>query len=290
MSESLDLVKIPIADIRIGDRFRKEMGDLEQLADSIAKQGLLQPIGITSDHELVFGERRLRACRDVLGLAEVEVRIVDVTSIVEGEHDENEVRKDFNFSERMAIAEAVERELGERRGRPPENVENVPHFSDGQKTRDIAAKAAGFGSGRTYDMAKAVILDAVPELVDMLDDEEISISAAASIAKQPKEDQAIIIEMPVRERREAVSNIRKGQPYSLNDPELARKMQQHVVDKVQGVAIGFAMADEAEMTGDEFVRDALPYTKEVLAERAPRLISILNAVLREASYDQAAAR
>ena len=288
MSESQDLVKIPIAEIRIGDRFRKEMGDLEQLADSIAKQGLLQPIGITSDHELVFGERRLRACRDVLGLTDVEVRVVDVTSIVEGEHDENEVRKDFNFSERMAIAEAVERELGERRGRRSEKWENSPTLEG--RTRDIAAKAAGFSSGRTYEEAKAVILDAVPELVDMLDEEEISISAAASIAKQPKEDQAIIIEMPVKERREAVSNIRKGQPYSLNDPELARKMQQHIVDKVQGVAIGFAMADEAEMSGEEFVRDALPYTKEVLAERAPRLIRILNAVLREASYDQAAAR
>ena len=42
------------------------MGDLEGLARSIEEVGLLQPIGITEDGELVFGERRLLAVRDIL--------------------------------------------------------------------------------------------------------------------------------------------------------------------------------------------------------------------------------
>ena len=49
---------LKISTIKIGTQFRKEMGDLEELAESI-RQGLLQPIGITPKRELVFGYRRL---------------------------------------------------------------------------------------------------------------------------------------------------------------------------------------------------------------------------------------
>ena len=44
MSDAID-----IAAIRLGERHRKEMGDLDRLARSIADVGLLQPIVITPD-------------------------------------------------------------------------------------------------------------------------------------------------------------------------------------------------------------------------------------------------
>jgi ParB family chromosome partitioning protein len=94
---------LKVADISIGARHRKQHGDLQLLADSIAAVGLLQPIGITKHRELVFGERRLLACRDILGWSEIPARIVNVRSIVEGEFHENEVRKDFTPGERVAI-------------------------------------------------------------------------------------------------------------------------------------------------------------------------------------------
>ena len=55
------LKEIKIADIRVGSRHRRDMGDLTTLADSIRQEGLLQPIGVTDRLELVFGERRIRA-------------------------------------------------------------------------------------------------------------------------------------------------------------------------------------------------------------------------------------
>jgi ParB-like chromosome segregation protein Spo0J len=55
------LKELKIADIKVGNRHRKDMGDLTSLADSIREEGLLQPIGVTEKFELVFGERRLRA-------------------------------------------------------------------------------------------------------------------------------------------------------------------------------------------------------------------------------------
>ena len=110
------LQEIEIADIKVGIRHRKDMGDLAGLAESIRQEGLLQPIGVTDRLELVFGERRLRATRDILKKKTILARIVDVTSILNGEYAENEVRKDFTPSERVAIAKAVEKQVGNRRG------------------------------------------------------------------------------------------------------------------------------------------------------------------------------
>ncbi len=100
------LKELKIANVRVGHRHRKDMGDLTSLADSIRQEGLLQPIGVTARLELVFGERRLRAVRDVLRRKTILARIVDVSSIIAGEYAENEVCKDFTPSERVAIAKA----------------------------------------------------------------------------------------------------------------------------------------------------------------------------------------
>lgn len=110
------LKEIKITDITVGNRHRKDMGDLKFLAKSIRDEGLLQPIGVTEKMELVFGERRLKAHKDILKTRTILARIVDVTSIIRGEYAENEVRKDFTPSERVAIAKAIEKQVGNRRG------------------------------------------------------------------------------------------------------------------------------------------------------------------------------
>ena len=43
-----DIRLLPISQIKIGDRHRKDLGDLDALAASIEK-GFLQPIGVTPD-------------------------------------------------------------------------------------------------------------------------------------------------------------------------------------------------------------------------------------------------
>jgi ParB/RepB/Spo0J family partition protein len=110
------LNEIKIAEISVGSRHRKEMGDLKSLAESIRQEGMLQPIGVTEDFQLVFGERRLRAMKDILKKRTILAHIVDVTSIINGEYAENVVRKDFTASERVAIGRSIERRLGNRQG------------------------------------------------------------------------------------------------------------------------------------------------------------------------------
>jgi ParB family chromosome partitioning protein len=64
-----------ISDIKIGDRHRKDMGDIPALAASIREIGLINPITIDENGHLLAGARRLAACKQ-LGLETIEVRIM----------------------------------------------------------------------------------------------------------------------------------------------------------------------------------------------------------------------
>ena len=63
-----------IADIQIGERHRKDMGDIEGLARSIDEIGLLHPVVVRPDGILVAGERRFWAwTSETLGMTSDEV-------------------------------------------------------------------------------------------------------------------------------------------------------------------------------------------------------------------------
>ena len=65
---------IDIEKIKVTDRIRKDFGDIQELADDIEENGLINPPVITPDtFELVAGERRLRAMK-LLGYKQIEVR------------------------------------------------------------------------------------------------------------------------------------------------------------------------------------------------------------------------
>ncbi|NLT23362.1 MAG: ParB N-terminal domain-containing protein [Syntrophorhabdus sp.] len=103
-----------IEDIIVGRRYREDLGDMEDLKRSISELGLLQPIVIRKGtNELVAGYRRLKALAELGMTSLVEgthVNLVDIESLVLGEHDENICRKDFTISEKVAIFEAVKEE------------------------------------------------------------------------------------------------------------------------------------------------------------------------------------
>lgn len=63
---------LPIHEIQSIDRQRLDLGDIQGLADSIARYGLIQPIVITHDRKLIAGGRRLEAHK-ILGKSEIAV-------------------------------------------------------------------------------------------------------------------------------------------------------------------------------------------------------------------------
>ena len=98
---------VVISSIRLGKRRRQHMGNLQELANSIQAVGLLHPIVIRPDGQLVCGARRLAAFRDILGKSEIPARVLDIDAIARGERDENACRLDFTPSEEVEIWSAV---------------------------------------------------------------------------------------------------------------------------------------------------------------------------------------
>jgi len=74
-AHSMSIVDVRCDAVHVGERHRKDLGEIAVLAASIAAEGLLQPIGITEENLLVFGERRLRAFQDVLRRETIPARV-----------------------------------------------------------------------------------------------------------------------------------------------------------------------------------------------------------------------
>lgn len=102
---------IRIDEIRVGERARKDYGDIEPLKASIVEHGLLQPIVLLPDNYLLCGGRRLAACKE-LGWDSIPfVRSrsqEDAISRLKAERDENTCRKDMTPSELVAIGKKLE--------------------------------------------------------------------------------------------------------------------------------------------------------------------------------------
>ena len=94
-------MRVLLDDIKIGSRVRKEVGNIDDLKDSMSRHGLLQPIVIDPQYNLIAGFRRYRAAR-VLGWDSIEARVVDAESRkdrITMEIEENTTRRDFNSEE-----------------------------------------------------------------------------------------------------------------------------------------------------------------------------------------------
>jgi len=107
---STDQTEIEIDQIEIGDRFRKKLGDIDALAKSIEEVGLLHPVVLKRDGQLVAGFRRIEAYkqlkRDTIPCTRVDT--VDSALLrLQAEQDENTCRENLARSEQLALAEAI---------------------------------------------------------------------------------------------------------------------------------------------------------------------------------------
>ncbi|MCX7677848.1 MAG: ParB N-terminal domain-containing protein [Spirochaetes bacterium] len=94
-------MKIKISEIKISERVRIDEGDIQSLAESIERLGLINPITITPDKKLLAGYRRLQAAK-LLGWDEIECTVLHPQSEIEKlriEAEENLTRKDFTDEE-----------------------------------------------------------------------------------------------------------------------------------------------------------------------------------------------
>lgn len=134
---------LKIKDVKIGQRVRDEYGDMQALADSIREHGLLHPIVVDSDYNLIAGCRRLLACERI-GLKEIEAKVLEDISEKELrilELEENIRRKDLTELEKsknlVELAEIKEQELKEKivelNCTESVHLGNKEYFSDSEK-------------------------------------------------------------------------------------------------------------------------------------------------------------
>ena len=184
--------ELPISSVEVGSRFRKDLGDIDALADSIRTVGLLHPIVVNENNELIAGVRRLEACKK-LGWAKIPVHIVNLAEIRKGQVDENVVRKDFTASEIVAIYEALvpeeKAEAEERKGtRTDLGNEPMRNFRMGRVTKHIG-KYVG-KSDRTLEkiVAIAEATKKQPEkfgkLMEKVDKKQTSVDYAYNMVKR----------------------------------------------------------------------------------------------------------
>ena len=100
-------MKVAISEIKVqeADRIRKDIGDLDVLQTSIATVGLINPVLIDEENNLIAGYRRLTACKN-LGWTDIETTVVTLHGDKIKMHDveiaENFFRKDFTPEEILA--------------------------------------------------------------------------------------------------------------------------------------------------------------------------------------------
>lgn len=101
-------MQVLISDIKVPDRVRMDIGDLDPLIESLKRCGQLNPITLSREMELIAGYRRLSAAKR-LGWKMIDATIVDgMTALrrLEMELEENIYRKDFTPDE---LLEGVKR-------------------------------------------------------------------------------------------------------------------------------------------------------------------------------------
>lgn len=94
---------LPLTSILVEDRQRKDLGDVQALANSIRENGLIQPVVVNQANRLIAGGRRLAACT-LLGWAQIPVvyrETLGERELTILELEENIRRKDMTWQEEV---------------------------------------------------------------------------------------------------------------------------------------------------------------------------------------------
>ena len=211
--KKMDTKMLHISEVRVAERIRKDNGGLEELANDIREHGLINPITVMEQSEggyvLIAGLRRLKAM-ERMGAKEIRATVMtalEADEMLMLEIAENEQRKEFTVSEKLAFAEklkAVEAEKARVRksaggkGGLDQDVANWPHLQEQGRSRDIVAQKAGFTSTTQMRRAQAVS-ESRPDLMEQVDKGEKSISGAYSDmqrgttgGEKPKTDDGVL--------------------------------------------------------------------------------------------------
>jgi site-specific DNA-methyltransferase (adenine-specific) len=227
--------KVPIKDIKIGQRIRKEYGDLEALASSIGRHGQLQPIVLTDDNLLVAGERRLEAVK-LIGQEHIDAVFraeLSETQLKELELEENIRRKDFTWPEEVtALSDLYDLKQAKYGARSPNGMLVEGAAGPGFGIKDAASEFDRAAGSISMDLQLARAIKEFPRLA-----EEKTKSAAFKRYKRLRELQ---LRQELAKRSGQVQDAEMDKAMSATD--IAEKLAAESVGEEP--AKGFDTADE----------------------------------------------
>ena len=194
--------ELSIDAVVVGDRVRKDFGNLDELCDSIRAVGLIQPIVVTRDLQLIAGERRLRALRKI-GVKELPHGKLfiyndeqDELKLKAMEIEENVKRKELSWQEaviaKKRLLEVLQQIHGVARPGYPSRSDQLGITSPGFGINKLAALLGESNAQTSKDIELANLIEQVPQLARAETKEaarrtaSLAIAVAGSIQQQAK--------------------------------------------------------------------------------------------------------
>jgi ParB/RepB/Spo0J family partition protein len=176
----MDISFIDPDDVEVGERFRKDYALTDDFLDTVREKGIIQPITINQNMELVAGGRRLAAVKHLVmpTIPAIMRQTEDELDLRECEFIENFFRQDLNWQEKNASVARIHDLMKEKHG---------DHWTI-RKSAELIGRSAG-GIVRCLQMHEEV-------------------TKFPALAKFDKEDEAVKILRQMREKM--ASNILVG--------------------------------------------------------------------------------
>lgn len=176
LESSSTVVMVALANLQPG-KFnpRKHFDEktISELAASISRQGILQPIGIrkvddTDNYEIIYGERRFKASLEA-GLKEIPAIVFQVP-------DET--------AQELAVTENLQR-------KDVSPMEEAFAYRNLMQTGryDVKSLSERFGKSENYIRTRLNFSSLIPEIAELLDADEITISLASEMCRYSEDIQ-----------------------------------------------------------------------------------------------------
>ena len=171
--------------------------DMDQLVESVKERGLITPITLRPKedgrYEIVSGHRRKKAC-EIAGLSVVKA---DVREMSRDEAIilmvESNLQRSTILPSEKAFSYKMRYEAMKRQGKRTDlTCAPVAHKLDGMKSRDILAGEVG--EGRDQIRRYIRLTELIPDLLDLVDENQIALRPAVELSYLTKDEQRMVYE------------------------------------------------------------------------------------------------
>ena len=167
-------------------------GDMEQLVESIKRNGVMTPVRLKEDgrYELISGHRRKKAC-EIAGLETLKCEVKDLTrdeAIIV--MVESNLQRSVILPSEKAFAYKMRLEAMNRQGQRLD-LTSTPMVS---KSRSNEALADKVGESREQIRRFIRLTELVPEILQMVDERQIAFRPAVEISYLAEEQQYTLLE------------------------------------------------------------------------------------------------